>query len=137
MHADLEQLVVDYLSSVTAVTALTDRIGTKTPPTIDDPWIRVQTLDDAQRAGSTALHVIDGLVQIDCYAGSTRAGAKAEASTLALTVREAIAAMPAATGLLGVVTSARVPSLRPLPDPDFDPARDRYILTAEFVAHPS
>lgn len=134
---DLEQLVIDYLAGVTAVTAITDQIGTRTPLSIDDPWIKVTTLDDAQKPGSPTLHLIDGLVQIDCYAGSARTGAKAEASALALKVREAIVAMPAASGLLGVVTSARVPSLRPLPDEDFDPARDRYILTCELVAHPS
>lgn len=136
MLPDIEILVVQHLRNTAAVTALTTRIGTKSPSNLAGQFVKVTVLDDQQTAGSKALHLVDCLVQIDCYGSSNHDSAHAEASLLARTVREAVVAMPAAAHTGAVVTSARA-SQRHLPDTELDPARERYIVTGTLSLHPS
>ena len=135
MLADTEVLVVAHLRATSAVTALTDQIGTETPPDVTGKWARVWLLDEGMNARSGALHLVHPLVQIDCYGSNDRGTSADEASLLARTIREAIVAMPAATHTGAVVTAARA-SARRLPDTDFDPARERWIVTCELSLHP-
>jgi hypothetical protein len=136
MIVDPEALVVAHLRATSAVTAITSRIGSRHPLEHDQPWVKVTLLDEQPAPGSPALHLTGPLVQIDCYAGSDRETAQARASLLARTVREAVHAMPAASHTGAVVTSSRA-GMRRLPDTDFDPARERYVLTCDLTAHPS
>lgn len=136
MLPDVEIIVGSHLRNTGAVTALTTRIGTRTPPSIAGQFVKITALDEQQTPTSKALHLIRAIVQIDCYGSSNQDSAHAEASLLARTIREAIVAMPAATHTGAVVTSAKA-SQRRLPDTTLDPARERYIVTATLHLHPA
>lgn len=133
LQPDPELLLVTYLRSQTTVTDLADRIGTRTPPSTDQPWIRIALLPVTPDPGSSALHLARALLQIDCYAG--RNDTQAQASLLARTVQHAIHLMPAREHPGAVITSAQA-SFRRLPDTDLEPARERYILEATLILHP-
>ena len=135
MLPDVEVLVVAHLRDTSAVTAITDRIGTEHPDDFTDPWVKVQTLDE-QQASRPALHLVAPLVQVDVYAGAPVAGvpSKREVSELARTVREALVALPTGAHTDAVVTASTA-ALRPLPDTTFDPARQRYIITCSLTLH--
>ena len=135
MLPDIEILVVAHLRNTQSVIDLTTRIGTRTPSSLAGQFVKVTVLDDQQTPGSKALHLVDCLVQIDCYGSSNRDSAHAEASLLARTVREAVIAMPSASHTGAVVSSARASSRR-LPDTDLEPARERYIVTGTLSLHP-
>ena len=136
MIPDIEVLVVTHLRATLAVTSLTSRIGTRTPSSLQGQFARVTSLDERQTPRSPALHLIDCLVQVDCYGSSNRDSAHAEASLLARTIREAVHAMPSASHSGAVVTAARVSSSRQ-PDATLEPPRERYVLTCELTVHPS
>lgn len=137
MHPDVEVILVAYLAGRGDVAALTDQIGTRTPPATSDPWAKVTAIIDTANARSSALHLTHALVQIDCYGSSDHATMKAEASELARTIRAALAAMPAATHTGAVVTAVRDLTIRPLPDDDLTPARERYIVEGTITLHPA
>ena len=134
MLPDTEVLVVAHLRATDAVMALTQRVGTKTPVSLDGQFAKVTLLDEGQNRRSSALHVVHPLMQIDCYGSSNRDSAHAEASLLARTIREAIVAMPNASHSGAVVTAARATQRR-LPDTELEPARERYIVTCELTLH--
>ncbi len=136
MIPDTEALVVAYLRATPTVTALTSRIGTRTPSSVQGQWARVWLIDEGQTRNSGALHLVHPLVQIDCYGSGNADSAHAEASLLARTIREAIIAMPAATHTGAVVTAGRA-AMRRLPDRELEPARERYIVTCELSLHPT
>jgi hypothetical protein len=126
-------LLVAYLEGVEEVAGIVGtRVATKTPRKLEEPWLRVQLLDEAQAPRSSADHLVTAYAQIDCYAG--KKGDEVLAATLARTVREAIVAMPDAAHEDATVSSTRVGS-RPLPDTDLDETVDRHIVTATIVAH--
>lgn len=135
MLPDVEVLVIAHLRATTAVTTITDRIGTEHPSDFADPWVRVQALDEPQASGP-ALHLVAPLVQLDVYAGAPAAGTpdKREVSELARTVREALIAAPDASHTGAVVTASTV-NIRPVPDTTFDPARQRYVITCSLTLH--
>lgn len=137
MHPDVEVVLVAYLRARSDVTALTDRVGTRHPSTTGDPWVKVTAIVDTANQRSSALHLTHALVQIDCYGSSDPVTAKAEASELARTVLAAIDAMPAAEHTGAVVTAVNGLSLRPLPDEDLTPARERYIVQGTVTLHQS
>jgi hypothetical protein len=132
---DPELVLSAYLRAHPAVTALVDRIGTKTPGKIDEPWVRMTLLVNPPDRTSPALHLSTALIQLDCYAGAERTGAQAQASLLARTVQGAIQDMPAAIHDGAVVTKATA-SVRRLPDTSIDPERERFIVEATITLHP-
>lgn len=124
-------LLVGYLESHEEVAgAVGTRIGTKTPRTLEEPWVRVQVYDEKQAPRSSTDHLVTAHVQLDCYAG--KIGDEVSAATLARTVRAALVEMPGEHEE-GTVTSVRVSS-RPLPDIDIESV-DRHIVVATVVAH--
>ena len=133
---DIEQLVGDWLRTDPTITALVaGRVVGRTPDDTTDAWARVTLIDDRQVAGSSVLHLVDALIQIDCYAGDLDRGhAKEEARDLAAAVRARLHDMPGVHGA-AVVTDVSNLALRPSPDPDLTPARERYIVTANLFAH--
>jgi len=137
MLPDANVLVITYLYQRDDVVALTDRIGTRAPKNLDTPWVRITLLDDQPATRSQALHLTTALLQLDCYGGADRDAAQREASLIGRTLREAIVAMPGVEHQGAVVTRARAGSLRSVPDPSMDPARERYILDAEITFHPA
>ncbi len=132
MIPDAEKTISSYLRDHPDVSALSTRIVGKTPPATAEPWVRVTELDAPAAAASRADHLISFLVQLDVYAGAT--GGQPEAKTHARTIRAALHAMPGVHDET-VVTQVRVIGWLRAPDPDFEPARDRVIITASVIAH--
>jgi hypothetical protein len=99
--------------------------------------VRVTQLDGADV--SNVEHLIDYLVQFDCYAGKDAMDdhvGQAEASLLARTVRAVLKAAKGQTIGGAVISSVRFQGMPRIPDPDFEPARERYVLTATIHMHP-
>lgn len=127
-------VVVERLNASSAVLAITERIATSPPRGYDEPWVRVTQIDASNSPQSQFEHLIEFILQIDCYAGKT--GGSVEASLLARTVRAEVIAMPHATYDDVVVSNARVLSMPSIPDRAIEPARERYALTASIHMHP-
>lgn len=130
----IEKVLGDYLRGRSDVSAITGtRVATKTPPTLDDPWIRITLLDDPPVGKSTADHLIAFYADIECFAG--RKGSRSEANLLARTVRAALGEIKDGEYTETVISGARVEGSRPRPDTIFEPTMDRYIVTATIWAH--
>lgn len=129
----MEKIVGDFLRGRSDITTVVgDRVATKMPSTLDKPWVRITLIDDPPVKGSTADHLIDFYLQLDCYAGKD--GDQTLASTLARTVRSAIGEIDKADHEGAVVTGAKVNGSRPMSDPDFE-GMDRYMVTVTIWAH--
>jgi len=136
---DGEALLAGYLRNHSDIEALEARVAGKTPSSQTQPWVRVTQLDADNEATSKPEWLVAYLFQIDCYAGEDSMEAhtgQAEASVLSRTVRAALAAMPESDHDDAVVTSVRFTGHGRFPDPDYEPARERYILDATVHAHP-
>jgi hypothetical protein len=129
---DGEKLVSNYLRHRTDVTALQTRIVGKTPNDTDRSWVRVTQLDAAQGQQDIADHLVEFYFQLDCFAG--REGGQPEASLLARTIRAALTEIPAEHSE-GIATGARINGSARIPDTDFEPARERFTITATVWAH--
>lgn len=134
---DSEKVIGAYLRDHPYLTALDARVAPRTPSSQVKPWVRVTQLDATDVGGVERL--IDYLIQFDCYAGKAAMdefGGQAEASLLARSVR---AALKDARGQIldeeAVVTSVRFEGMPRIPDADFEPARERYVLTAAIHMH--
>lgn len=134
MIVDIEKLVAGYLRDHDDITELETRIRATTPSTqtggIVEPWVRITMLDTRRVTRSNWL--INYLVDLDVYAGAT--GGQPEAVLHARTIDDVLERMPGAH-TDGVVTKVTTSMLR-LPDGDFEPARERIVITAEIHAHP-
>lgn len=127
-----EKIVSDHLRDHADVSALGARVVGKTPKSVTDPWVRVTQLDAGQTANDRADHLVEGYLQLDCYAGAD--GGQPEANLLVRTVRGALQELP---GIYdeAVVSSCRINGAARIPDTDFEPARERFVLTASVHAH--
>ena len=119
-------MVTVYLSE-----QIGERIVGDTPRDITFPWVRLTQLDARNEANSQPEHLIDFMLQLECYAGS---GGQGEAHQLAAEVRQALADMPGQHEE-GVVTCVRFTGMPRIPDTAIEPARQRYILTARVYIH--
>lgn len=129
-----EKIVSDFLRDHEAVVALGARVVSKPPPSRATPWVRVTKLDALNDRRSTPEHLIDFLLQFDCYASDDNG--VPEASLLGRTVRAALHDdLPGTTLADAVVTSVRITGDTRLPDPSFEPARERVVLTAAIHIH--
>jgi hypothetical protein len=133
---DAEKVVSRYLREHEDVTAVCPRIVATMPGTgtggTDTAWVRVLELAGPSQSDSKADHLVTFLLQIDCYAGRT--GGQPEAKLIARTVRAALNDMPGSHDG-AVVTAVRNAGWRRVPDTDFEPARERVIVTATAVMH--
>jgi hypothetical protein len=132
---DAEAVATAYLSGRPEIQALGARVVGETPRSTADPWVRITQLDPRSADGGITDHLIACLIQFDCYAGDLQDGAHAEASLLTRTVRQALVEMNRATHSGAVVTGADIGSCPRLPDENFEPARERYSLTATLYMH--
>jgi hypothetical protein len=98
--------------------------------------VRLTQLDAANEAISTPEHLINYLLQFDCYAGNGENGGQKEASDLAGTIREALDQMPRVGVEGATVTSVRFTGHARMPDTGFEPARERFIIDAVVILHP-
>lgn len=129
-----EKVVSDFLRTHAAVVALGARVVSKPPEDTGTPWVRVTKIDALNSRRSTPEHLIDFLLQFDCYASDDN-GAP-EASLLGRTVRAALHDdLPRASLTGAVVTSVRITGDTRVPDTAFERARERVVLTAEIHIH--
>ena len=130
----MEKILGDYLRSAPDVAAIVgDRVATKNPRTLDDPWVRVTVYDDPPTGRSSADHHIAFHVQLDCFAG--KEGTQSEASLLARTVRSLLGEMVRHDFDGAALSGAKATGSRFLPDENFDPDMDRYVVTGIVWAH--
>jgi hypothetical protein len=134
---DGEKITGAYLREHADIVALAARVVGKTPDDPDStPWVRLTQLDASAQPNSRADHLTAFLFQIDCYARQRPSGGspQAEAHLLGRTVRAALVAMPGQRGD-AVVTGVRMLGHARRPDTDFEPARERVILTVQAWMH--
>lgn len=111
------------------------RVVVKTPSSVDDPWVHYTLLDQPKAGNSRTEHLTTALIQFDCYAGAH--GGQPEAAALALLIRQLLALVLPATTLPDgtTVTHVDIVGHMRMPDTDFEPERERVILTAQVTAH--
>lgn len=134
---DCERLIGSWLRDHPDIEALQAKVAGTVPSDTKLPFVRVTQLDD-RAVDEISDRLIEYMVQLDCYAGSTAQlnhQGQAEASTLSRTVRAALLDM------VGVrdgatVTGVRFVSNPRVPDAAFEPARERFIRTVIVWAHP-
>lgn len=131
MIVDAEAALTAYLED--AVDALGATVRGRTPDSHEDPWVRLTLLDAPATDGGITDHHIAAYVQFDCYAGRT--GGQAEANLLGRTVRDALRTIATADLDDAVATGARIDGHSRQPDTDFEPARERVIVTATVWLH--
>lgn len=124
-----EAVVTAYLKDKTG-----ERIVGKTPSDRSTPWVRVTLLNAPSDAKSPVDHLIAFLIQFECYAGSEENGGQGEASALVFAIRAALDEM-AGVRSGAAVTGVRFISMPRVPDTSIEPARERYILTANIFMH--
>lgn len=129
MTADIEKALIGYLASRAGA-----RVVSRTPDLTTTPWVRVTLLDSPPTPAQPHVDwLVDAMCQFDCYAGT---GGQGEANLTMRTVRAALVDAPNAQ-IPGVeVSSVRILGALRNPDSDFEPARERYALTASIVHHP-
>lgn len=131
----MERILVAYLRASERVTEIVgERVGTRTPGALDQPWVRVTYYDDPPAGRSSTDHHVAFYVQCDCYAGK-KSGSKSNANRLAATVRELLDGMADADHAGAVVTGSKPTGSRPLLDDSKDPPMERYIVTATVWAY--
>jgi len=127
--ADIESIITTYLKAETG-----ERIVGETPSDLNVPWVKLTLLDAANESASNPEHLIEYMVQAECYAGAEKAGAQGEAFALVSEVRAALANLEGIHG--GAVFSCvRFSGMARVPDTKLEPARQRYILTSHLYAH--
>lgn len=133
---DVDHIIGAHLNAHPDVQAIagTGRVVNKTPKSTDAPWIRLTQLD--ARASHRSEHLIEAYFQLDCY--SSKAGLngsqQADAARLALAARAVWMDMRAAD-LDAVVAGVEIRGHARIPDNDFEPARERYVLSAVVRLH--
>lgn len=133
MIPSADKVITAHLKTDAAVTTITDRIGGTTPSSIADPWVRITLLGDAPTDGGITDHLIAAYLQIDCFAG--REGTQEIADNLSRAVRAALVTANTATHTGAVVTGCGNPTRARMPDTDFEPAMELYVLTATIYMH--
>ena len=133
---DIEALLATYLLAHDAVADLVgSRVGGRHPRAKGTPWVKVTQFSEISL--TKTLHVTQTDLQIECYGGSDLDEAQGEASLIARTVRAALNDMPESEHDGAVVSRVTFFGPRRVPDSDFDPARERFILDASVTSHPT
>lgn len=132
MIPDGEKLLSRYLREYAPLAAEDVRVVGKPPSdTEKSPWIRVTVLDAPSALPD---HLVPFYFQLDVYA--TEEGGQPEAVQTALIVREALAELNRGASLPdGVVSGAEINGYARIPDTEFEPARERMMLTTTVYAH--
>lgn len=134
---DISKLAATFLREHTELQALIGRrVVVRTPQDISLPWVRFTLLDQPKTGNSRTEHLTTAMIQFDCYAGAD--GGSPEAADIARLVRGLLhGELPNAPDQLddAVVTHVDIIGHMRLPDGDFEPERERVILTAQVTAH--
>lgn len=127
---NLEKLVANYLRTTDGL-----RVVAKTPNDTDEAWVRVRLLVSRQPDNLPFYRFREAYVQVDCYASVDNG--QPEASQMAEAVSLALSEMDQAEHEEGEVTACRIENGgMHEPDTNFNPARERFIVTASIWAHP-
>lgn len=132
MIPDIEALTRTYLDARPEISGMSARVTGETPRSTAQPWVRITQLDPKAVTPNAEERLVNFMVQLDCYAGE---GGQAEASLLTRRVRQALTEMRLTTHSGAVVSDVQFGSCPRLPDTDFEPTRQRYVLTAMIYAH--
>ncbi len=129
MAPDVHTAVIAYLAAHDDIGGAGVRVLTQTPDSLAGPWVRVTLLDDSATDGGITDHHVEGLLQLDVYAGEANNSA-VEANALSGLVREALRVMKDADHSDVVVTGA-MSSRAYMPDDDLgEPVLERYIVSS-------
>ena len=128
---DIEKIVVGYLK-----TQLGSRVVTATPDNQAETWVKVTQINVMNVGGPKTDHFNCWDIQLDCYASANGIGYQGEASDLFRAARAAMNDMPLNTFTGAVVTAVTFGPCPRVPDTNFDPPRQRYVLSANVYAHP-
>jgi hypothetical protein len=141
---DSEGIIGHYLRTHPDVKALKARVLGQTPGKTDttEPWVQVTLLDPQNVTGNSRVEqLVSYYLQLDCYAGG---GEKVNTSAAAFELADAVrsALLDAIGQVIGadgeaVVTDVRPVSMPRIPDADFEPARQRYMLDIEVFMRPA
>jgi len=125
----IERIAADYLRDHGI------RARATNPSDANEPWVRITLLDPQLADGrDPADHLINYLVQFDCYGGAGQASLR-EAHELAIKVRTLLHEMPEHEHDGAQVTEVLFSGGGRIPDTDnFSPARERVIVTAQIYA---
>ncbi len=129
---DVEAITTTYLDGQIAT-----QVVPEAPDDTSEAWVKVTLIDSGQIAAKDQDHFNVYYLQLDCYPSGDGVEHQEEASDLCLEVREELAAMPAASHTGAVVTAVRFTGSRRMPDTEFKPPRQRYIVSADVYAHPA
>lgn len=136
MIVDAPAIVRAHLVVEPAVTDIVgQRIVDQTPASVRDSWVSITMIAAPDDPTVPFDYLVPFTFQIDCYAGEDET--QVEANLLARTVRASLKEMPYASHTDAVVSQVRTVGMAHIPDVDFEPARDRYVLTTIVVAHPA
>lgn len=131
-----ETIFGDLLREHPELVALDVRVAGRTPDDAALPWVRVTQLNASDVGGVE--HLIDYLVQFDCYAGGNAMkvqNGQAEAWEVAEIARAVLHAAQGETLGGAVIAGISFQEMLRLPDPDFEKTRERVVLTASIHAH--
>ncbi len=132
---DAEAIVAVFLRQHPDVVALGASVRL-TPPDKShaDPWVMVTQLGDPNVDGMPVDHLLEHMLQLDCYSGG---GGAPQAKLLARTARAALQTLEGQARDGATFTSVRFGAgARRSTDTDFKPPRERVTLTAYVCAHP-
>jgi hypothetical protein len=137
MTVDGKRLVMDYLRTHPAVSAITQSVRSTMPDETEDPWILGKQINRANGA-EPMRHLYIHTLQFDCYAGKDPDNKPGwpEANALGQAVADALEALRGDQDG-GVVSAAYVRGPQEIADPGFKPtARARTIVEADVYLHP-
>lgn len=130
---DIEKLVSDHLRSELSI-----RVVGEPPSERTDPWVMVTMLTALQN--DQADHHCEFYLQFDVYAGAE--GGQPEANLLGRQVRSALQSLSGRVDYTvqgepqaAVVSQPVIDGDTRIPDDDFEPARERRILSVTTWAH--
>jgi hypothetical protein len=129
---DGKKIIADYLRAHSAVVAQGARVVGKLPDDRETPWVRVTQIDASKEGNSVPEHLINYLLQLDCFVGE--GAGQPQARTLARMVRDALDQMPGVHSG-ATVAAAHFVGMAELLDTTIEPARDYVALTAEVYMH--
>jgi hypothetical protein len=131
VSVNAERLVADFLRAHPETSSLRFVAETPDKDHRGEGWVQIQVIDGPQQ--DAADHLVDWLIQFDCYAGKD--GGVPEAIAMGAAVRKALQDIQGKHDR-GVASRAMVMDGPRGLDTDFEPARERKILTASIPMHP-
>jgi hypothetical protein len=135
---NIEAIVGTVLRTHPDIAALGVNVAGRTPATTTGPWIRVTLIATLDSATSQIEHLVQYVVQVECFAGKTATDSftgQAEAWNLKAAARAVLKSTEGTTVAGAVITQVTFSGDSRIPDTSMEPARERYILVVEIRAH--